>query len=448
VLVPCEAAVPPDPIAIAARLAGAGPLSLLHSAAPYRPGFDEVSFVAIEPERTSTSLDPREDDDEPLSHAPTLAGVPRWIGLIPYETRRILERARWVPEERRPAPWLVLPSWRRFSRRRPRGTSGRAGHGLRAHACRRAARLARFLEQRSAPAFPAVHLDVGTFEPPALHAERVARVRELIAAGDLYQVNLARPLRLGVRGDAPSSHRSALAIYAGLVAASPTAFSSFHALGDGTFVASTSPELLLAGDAAKSNDGAVWSRLRTIPIKGTRPRGADPLRDDALRAELDADPKERAELAMILDVVRNDLHRVAELGSVRIVAGPEVVTHRTVLHREALLEAVPRVGVSRRDILEALVPSGSVTGAPKVRAMEVIASLEPARRGLYTGGLGYVAQDGALVLAMAIRTAVFRGDEGVYWTGGGIVAGSDPARELAETEWKAAQLQALVKGTM
>jgi anthranilate/para-aminobenzoate synthase component I len=125
-----------------------------------------------------------------------------------------------------------------------------------------------------------------------------------------------------------------------------------------------------------------------------------------------------------------------------------VVTHRTVLHREALLEAVPRVGVSRRDILEALVPSGSVTGAPKVRAMEVIASLEPARRGLYTGGLGYVAQDGALVLAMAIRTAVFRGDEGVYWTGGGIVAGSDPARELAETEWKAAQLQALVKATM
>jgi anthranilate/para-aminobenzoate synthase component I len=447
VLVPCEAAVPPDPIAIAARLAGAGPLSLLHSAAPYRPGFDEVSFVAIEPERTSTSLDPREDDDEPLSHAPALAGVPRWIGLIPYETRRILERARWVPEERRPAPWLVLPSWRRFSvvvrveHRAARVT-------VFAPTQPQAARLARFLEQRSAPAFPAVHLDVGTFEPPALHAERVVRVRELIAAGDLYQVNLARPLRLGVRGDAPSSHRSALAIYAGLVAASPTAFSSFHALGDGTFVASTSPELLLAGDAAKSNEGAVWSRLRTIPIKGTRPRGADPLRDDALRAELDADPKERAELAMILDVVRNDLHRVAELGSVRIVAGPEVVTHRTVLHREALLEAVPRVGVSRRDILEALVPSGSVTGAPKVRAMEVIASLEPARRGLYTGGLGYVAQDGALVLAMAIRTAVFRGDEGVYWTGGGIVAGSDPARELAETEWKAAQLQALVKATM
>lgn len=446
-LVPCEAAIPPDPIAIAARLAASGPLSLLHSAATYRAGLDGVSFIAVEPDRTSTSIDPLEDDDEPPSLAPQLAGLPRWIGLIPYETRRILERASWVPAERRPAPWLSTPSWRRFSVVvRVEHRAARVTVFARTEV--EAARIAQSLEQSQAPSRPSVHLDVDTFEPPARHAERVATVRELIAAGDLYQVNLARPLRLRVRGDAPSSLRSALAVYAGLVTASPTAFSSFHALGDGTFVTSTSPELLLAGEAPRAGHDAPWSRLTTIPIKGTRPRGADTAQDDALRRELDADPKERAELAMIIDVVRNDLHRVAELGSVRIVAGPEVVTHRTVLHREALLEAVPRAGVSRREVLEALVPSGSVTGAPKVRAMEVIASLEPARRGVYTGGLGYVAHDGALVLAMAIRTAVFRGDEGVYWTGGGIVAGSDPARELAETEWKAAQLRALAKATM
>lgn len=446
-LVPCEAAVAPDPIAIAARLAGAGPLALLHSAATYRTGLDGASFVAIEPDRTSASLDPLEDDDEPLSSAAELAGVPRWIGAIPYEARRMLERPGWAKVERRPAPWLATPVWHRFSvvvrveRRAARVT-------VFARTATKAAQLARFLEQHDAPPHPAAHLEVGTFEPPVRHAERVAHVRELIAAGDLYQVNLARPLRLGVRGPSPSSLRSALALYAGLVTASPTAFSSFHAFGDGTFVASTSPELLLSGAAPRGEPRAPWSRLTTIPIKGTRPRGADAERDEALRAELDADPKERAELAMIIDVVRNDLHRVAELGSVRIVAGPEVVSHRTVLHREALLEAIPRAALSRRAVLEALVPSGSVTGAPKVRAMEVIASLEPARRGLYTGGLGHLAEDGSLTLAMAIRTAVFQGDEGVYWTGGGIVAGSDPARELAETEWKAAQLQALAKGTM
>jgi anthranilate/para-aminobenzoate synthase component I len=161
--------------------------------------------------------------------------------------------------------------------------------------------------------------------------------------------------------------------------------------------------------------------------------------------ELDKDPKENAELTMIVDVERNDLGRVAVAGSVRVLRGPEVVTHRTVHHREALLTAYTKNTASRRDVLEAMVPSGSVTGAPKVRAMEVIANLETFRRGLYTGGFGSIGHDGSMTLAMAIRTVVIRGRDGEYFTGGGIVADSDPHRELEETRWKAIQLEKVAR---
>ena len=145
---------------------------------------------------------------------------------------------------------------------------------------------------------------------------------------------------------------------------------------------------------------------------------------------------------MIMDVERNDLGRVCAIGSVRIAHGPKVITSRTVHHRKALLVGQARADVTRRQVLEAMLPSGSVTGAPKVRAMEVIADLERYRRGLYTGGLGYISYAGGVNLAMAIRTLVLRGSRGHYWTGGGIVADSDPERELRETGWKARQLRA------
>jgi anthranilate/para-aminobenzoate synthase component I len=123
-----------------------------------------------------------------------------------------------------------------------------------------------------------------------------------------------------------------------------------------------------------------------------------------------------------------------------------VRAHRTLHHRAATVVGRVRDAVDRRAVIEAMVPSGSVTGAPKVRAMEVIAELEAARRGLYTGGFGYVAHDGSLRLSMAIRTAVLRGGEGHYWTGGGIVVDSDPERELEETRVKALALAQLVNG--
>jgi anthranilate/para-aminobenzoate synthase component I len=200
-------------------------------------------------------------------------------------------------------------------------------------------------------------------------------------------------------------------------------------------VVSTSPELFLELEPGRI--------ARTVPIKGTRPRHDDPERDRALAAELDADPKERAELAMVIDVERNDLGRLCLAGSIRLQRPPGVTTYPTVHHREGSIAGVLRPEVSRTELLESMLPSGSVTGAPKVSAMDVIAALEAARRGLYTGALGYVDHDGGMRLSMAIRTATLRAGQGHYFSGGGIVADSDPEREVSETGWKALQLTEL-----
>jgi anthranilate/para-aminobenzoate synthase component I len=203
-------------------------------------------------------------------------------------------------------------------------------------------------------------------------------------------------------------------------------------------VCSASPELFVKTDAS----GAIF----TSPIKGTRPRGQSPEHDAELGRELDRDPKERAELTMVLDVERNDLARLARPGSVQLWTPPHVEVHGTVIHRVATLRAELRPELSRREVLERMLPSGSVTGAPQVRAMDLIAELEAERRGLYTGAFGFLAYDGSLELGMAIRTLTVRGGEGHYWAGGGIVADSDPDREVQETLWKAEALLSVLRG--
>jgi anthranilate/para-aminobenzoate synthase component I len=147
---------------------------------------------------------------------------------------------------------------------------------------------------------------------------------------------------------------------------------------------------------------------------------------------------------MILVVERNHLGKDCLPGSVRLLAGPRVKTHATVHHRSAVLGGLLRPGVTSLDALRAMFPSGSVTGAPKVRAMEVIAELEPARRGLYTGAFGYLTYGGAVALAMAIRVLTMKDGEAHYFAGGGIVADSDPEAELDETRWKGTQIERLV----
>ncbi|MDI1478786.1 anthranilate synthase component I family protein [Polyangium sp. y55x31] len=467
----------PDPVALADRLraTGADRLALLH-AADRTPGpYARFSYVACDPDRQSSALDPLADDpDFPFGGATgTFRSVPRWIGVLPYEGHRHLERPGWTPREgdRRPRAMLERPLWLRYpavvvvDHAEGRVFAVGVTHD-------RVEALARRLLTTPAPAGRGPFaVEVADAEPTRLHLERILAAKELIDRGELYQVNLARRLLVSlVRGEPLDLHRR-------LSAAAPSPFAACLHLGRDLAVVSTSPELLLeaqtrhfpegmefpadevrsfasnlregrnrpdrGGDSRQRSvlNSVPFGRLFTCPIKGTRPRGKDAREDAALVEELDQDPKENAELTMIVDVERNDLGRVAAVGSVQVLHGPGVVTHRTIHHREALLGAWTRPGATRHDVLSAMVPSGSVTGAPKIRAMEVIARLESARRGLYTGGFGLVAHDGSVLLAMAIRTVVLQGREGEYFTGGGIVADSDPARELEETRWKALQLE-------
>jgi anthranilate/para-aminobenzoate synthase component I len=261
-------------------------------------------------------------------------------------------------------------------------------------------------------------------EPGSHHAKRIRLALDLIRRGDLYQVNLARRFELQVEG-----HPFDLLASLGARGRFPYAVALRLA---GLDLVGTSPELFLRLEPN--------GQLSTTPIKGTRPRGDDPDSDRRNMRELEESEKERAELTMVLDVERNDLGRLAVPGSVRLVAPPRVTTHPTLHHRGATLQAQLRPGWTHGDVLRAMLPSGSVTGAPKRRAMEVIASLEPHRRGLYTGALGMVAYDGGMTLGMAIRTLTVENGTGHYFAGGGIVADSDPEAEVLETDWKGLQL--------
>ncbi|MFO0757671.1 MAG: anthranilate synthase component I family protein [Byssovorax sp.] len=433
--------IPPDPVGIARRLADAGRsrIALLHAADP-TGDFGRFSYVAADPDRASEAIDPLVDDPDFQGATGALASVPRWIGVLPYEHFRDLERPAWSSPETRAAPLVERPIWHRYPA--VVAIDHREGRVLVAGTDRGAIQALAELARRPPPArSEPLSLHVHDAEPTLVHAARISAARELIFAGDLYQVNLARRLAVELRGG------DALGLYAALGRRAPTPFGAYLELDTDRRVLSTSPELLLAASVSASNSSrGAFDRLVTAPIKGTRPRGRDAGEDHARVLDLDRDPKEIAELSMIVDVVRNDLGKVAQTGSVRLARPPHVVTHRTIHHRLALLVARAKPELARVDILRSLVPSGSVTGAPKVRAMEVIASLEGHRRGLYTGGIGFVAQDGSMLLSMAIRTVVLRGREGEYLTGGGIVADSDPGREVEETRWKALQLEAAARG--
>jgi len=408
--------VPSEPFTLARRLADRNCVSLFWA----QQG--RVAYLACDPVEHSARLDP----EPTLTWAPRspLHAAPRWVGLLPYEYRRDLERAGHGGS--RQAPHLIDPHWVRYAAVAVIDSSGVRVVGDDRDRTRDLA-----LRLREPAAAGEVELSVlGAFEAPALHRARIARALEHIRAGDLYQVNLARRFELRVHG-APWD------LLAKLSERGRPPFAAAFSWGDLDLV-SLSPELFLNIDT--------YGSVLTSPIKGTRPRGATPAQDAELISELDSDPKERAELTMVLDVERNDLARLARPGSVELVAPPHVETHGTVHHRVATLRAALRASVTRADVLSGMLPSGSVTGAPKVRAMDLIAELEAERRGLYTGAFGYIAYDGTVELGMAIRTLSVRNGIGHYWAGGGIVADSDPEREVQETLWKAEALLGLLRG--
>jgi para-aminobenzoate synthetase component 1 len=255
----------------------------------------------------------------------------------------------------------------------------------------------------------------------------VRRAQEYIAAGDIYQVNLSQRFSAQLAGS--PYHR-----YCRLRRASPAPFAAY--LDGGDFqILSSSPERFLRVRGRE---------VETRPIKGTRPRGQGAAADARLAAELLGSEKDRAELLMIVDLERNDLGRVCEYGSIRVPRLFELESHPTVHHLVATITGRLAIGQHALDLLRAAFPGGSITGAPKVRAMEIIEELEPVHRSFYTGAIGYVGFDGNAEWNIAIRTMVATAGGVTFAAGGGIVADSVPELEYDETLHKArAMRQAL-----
>ncbi len=257
--------------------------------------------------------------------------------------------------------------------------------------------------------------------PYETYLAKVDRAKGYIEAGDIYQVNLTQ--RFTTRTDAHP-----VALYRRLRRASPSSHAALL-LWDETAILSSSPELFL-----ELRGGHVVTR----PIKGTRPRIGDPQADAAYRRELATSEKDRAELTMIIDLLRNDLGRVCSFGTVRVTRADDIEEHPTVFHRVATIEGDLKPGCNWVDLLRAAFPGGSVTGAPKIRAMQIIDELEPTARGGYCGSIGLIGLDGSMSLNIAIRTMVHTGDVVHLYSGGAIVADSTPEEEYNEIIAKAA----------
>ena len=264
---------------------------------------------------------------------------------------------------------------------------------------------------------------------PQTFQSAVRKAKEYIRRGDIYQVNLAQ--RFDMEMEKAGGRTDPIEIYFALRALSPSCFSGYLDCGDFQLI-SSSPERFL-----KLQGGIV----ETSPMKGTRPRGRSQTLDRRLREELRKSPKEKAELLMITDLERNDLGRVCDFGSIGVRSMRSVESYKTVYQATSTVQGRLRADKDGFDLLSACFPGGSVTGCPKIRAMEVIEELEPVRRGPYTGAFGYMDFGGDMDFNVLIRTLVLKGRKVYFHVGSGIVADSSPAAEYAETLIKARAMQ-------
>jgi anthranilate synthase component 1 len=261
----------------------------------------------------------------------------------------------------------------------------------------------------------------------------VERVLEYIRAGDVFQVNLSRAWRAELREEVPAH-----ALYGALRASNPAPFAGVMTLPGGRAVLSSSPERLIE---------VRRGRVSTRPIAGTYPRSDDPGQDRAWSRELLAHPKERAEHVMLIDLERNDLGRVCQPGSMQVSELMALESYRHVHHIVSEVRGRLRGDVTPGRVIRAVFPGGTITGCPKVRCMQIIAELEQAPRGAYTGSMGYLNRDGSMDLNILIRTMVQLGRHVQLRAGAGVVADSNPARELAETRAKARGMLAALGAT-
>jgi para-aminobenzoate synthetase component 1 len=403
-----------EPFAAALNLKDEPGLVLLES----RPGFGALgrrSFLAVRPSEVATR---------------GLADIARldggwWAGWLSYELGRQIEVLPSLAEDDLGLPPIALgrfDAWLEFDH--DLETVELRGTGS-------AALLERALRRSAATPLYAPPERWDSSLPRQRYERAVERAIDYIRAGDVFQVNLSQRLATAWQGDP-------FALYGRLREASPAPFMALVRLV-GADVVSASPERFLA---------VRGERIETRPIKGTRPRGGDPAADDRLAAELTASEKDRAENVMIVDLARNDLGRVAAYGTVAVDRLFELERHPGVHHLVSAVSARLRPGIRPADVVRATFPPGSVTGAPKVRALEIIDALEPVRRGPYCGAIGWIDPGGDLGLSVAIRTFVAAERRLHLHVGGAVTADSHPADEWQETMHKAARLLAAAGGRL
>jgi len=274
--------------------------------------------------------------------------------------------------------------------------------------------------------------DAGGFKSnftQAAYMNAIKKIREYIAAGDVYQVNMSQRFEMDFQGDAFSLFKT-------LYHNNPAPFFAYIHAGNHHIV-STSPERFLLQTGHK---------VETRPIKGTRPRGKTPMEDKRLGRELKQSFKDDAELSMIVDLLRNDIGKVCRVGSVRVTEHKRLEAYQNVYHLVSIVEGILDHGRDSVDLLKATFPGGSITGCPKVRTMEIIDELEPDRRHIYTGAIGYISFHDTMDLSIAIRTATIYNGQIIFSVGGGIVFDSDPLDEYEETLHKGRTLIDVFKG--
>jgi para-aminobenzoate synthetase component I len=357
---------------------------------------------------------------------PFLGGL---VGYIGYDLGHALERLPTIAADDQGLPplRLALHDWVVAWDRRT-GAAWIGGRAVDGDAAALDRRLADVVERLLSAARPLPRDEVETPTAFTSSLDRAAymagveAVREFIARGDLYQANLTRRLEAPFRGDP-------WPLYRRLRTGDPSLYAAFLDLGEGRAILSASPEPFLSVDRS--------GRVTTDPIKGTRPRGRTHEDDRALACELLASEKDRAENVMIVDVLRNDLGRVCAPGTVRVPRLCRLERTAAVQHLVSTVTGRLAPGRDAFDLLASSFPGGSITGAPKIRAMELLEELEPVRRGPYTGGLGWIGPDGAMATSILIRTFVADGRRLSLHVGGGITYRSDPAAEWDETVAKA-----------
>ncbi len=418
----------PDPFDTCVRFSGLPYVLFLDSSA--QGTLSRYSFVAADPVAVARTPEAARDMLRSHQHRP-LPGLPPFqggiAGYIGYDWGAELELVARPPADRltptMPDVALALYDWViAWDHLEEKAWVIAIGSDDRA-----AARTA-WVRARLAAAPPAVP-DLAAPTPPLPKSNvtrpefeaGVSRIRDYIAAGDVYQVNLSQRFHAPFAG-------SALALYRRLRARNPAPFGAYLEFADAQ-VASISPERFLRLDTTR----AVEAR----PIKGTRPRGTTPAKDAALARELLESEKDRAENVMIVDLLRNDLGKVCRPGSVRVPKLFALESHPTVHHLVSTVTGELVEGADAFDLLRAAFPGGSVTGAPKIRAMQIIAELERAPRGLYCGAIGYISTTGAMDFNIPIRTIVLRAGSATFHAGAGIVWDSEPRAEYDETLAKA-----------